>query len=666
MTILIALLGCDPAGTEPKDGALPCLGCDSAEDHGPDTDDTDTGGGDTDSGIDDTDSGDTDVNDTDSGDTDVDDTGAVAPPRVILFVGDGMGFPHVQGGGLYAYGSAGSLVMEGLPYAGRLVTASLTGVTDSAAGATALATGHKTWNGVIGMDRELVAIESVLAAARARGLAGGIVTTDAITGATPASFYAHVSSRGDREEIAGQLLADPPEVVLGGGGATLDALLPGHDVQVVNTRTELYAATRDERPFFGVFAEDTLPFVVDGYDDQPTIAEMTAYALDVLDDDPDGFFLVVEGARIDHASHGNDGDKVHQETAAFDEAVAAAVAWASAGGYDPTVLVTADHECGGLEVSGGGAPGVVPDSEWRWGQHTNADIPVFGAGPFAEAIDGQRLDNTWVHAVLDAAVSGAATLTAPAESPIVDGRTADLGAAVVTQTWETSFGVGYNQLDGLRIFADEDGLRAGVDGVFEFGENAVLLLFDMDYGAGTGLGADDTVLADTDGTMDAVLTAMPYTSGVAGMGFDLVFGSLGGEETLYADLSEVSGVRGLPGPWGASDDYWWLWGTSNFDDGNLADGAAARDAAGTGLTEHGWEVQLRWTDLYPSGLPSTGLSVAVVAVLANGEGAYASNQALPPLPAADEPGTSPVLLESAVLLEVDAAGVPRGAATIVP
>lgn len=670
MTILLALLACveDPAQTV-KD---PCVDCDTAADtdDSPDTDtDTDTDSGDTDSG--DTDSGDTDSGDTDTNETgdsgDSGDTGvATAAPRVILFVGDGMGFPHVEGGGIYAYGGAGLLVMESLPYAGRLVSTSLTGVTDSAAGATALATGQKTWNNVVGMDRDLVAVTTVLEEARARGLAAGVVTTDSLGGATPASFFAHVESRREGTTIASQLLADPPEVVLGGGMGLLGGMLPGYDVQVVETRTELYATARDGRPFFGIFADDTLPYVVDGYVDQPTIAEMTAYALDVLDDDPDGFFLVVEGARIDHASHGNDGDRVHQETAAFDEAIAAALGWAAAGGHDPTILVTADHECGGLEVSGGGSAGTIPDSDWRWGQHTNADIPVFGSGPFADTIDGQRLDNTWVHAVLQAAVTGAAAVTAPTESLLADGRTTDLGGVVTMQAWETSFGVGYNQLDALRVTADEEGLWIGVDGVFEFGENSVLVLIDVDYGDGTGFGADGTVLEDVTGALDSVLTAMPYTSGIAGMGFELVFGSIGGQEVLYGDLSEVGGVRGLPGAWGSSDDYWWLAGQSNFDDGNLADGSVARDAAGTGLTENGWEFVIRWDDVYTSGLPTSGLSIGIVAVLANGEGSYASNQALPPLASDAEPGTSTVLLESAVLLEVDGSGVPRGAATVAP
>jgi alkaline phosphatase len=577
-----------------------------------------------------------------------------------------MGLEHIAGGGLFAYGAAGTLVMESLPHRGQLLTASLTGVTDSAAGATALATGQKTWNDVVGMDRDFAPLTTVLEDARARGLAVGVVTTDTLTGATPASFFAHTENRGNREDIAAQLVASAPDVVFGGGGADLGDLLASADVQLVTTATELSAVVRDGRPLFGVFAESTFPYVADGYGDQPSLAEMTRHALDALEEDPDGFFLVVEGSRIDHASHGNDGERVHQETAAFDDAVGAAVTWASEGGFDPTLVVTADHECGGLEVSGGGSAGVVPASEWRWGQHTNADVAVFGSGPHTDVLHEQRLDNTWVHAVLAAAVADADRVTGPATRHLADGRTDDLGPVIVTQVWETDFGVGYNQLDALRISADEFGLWVGVDGVFEVGENAVVLLVDVDFGEGTGLGAEDSFVEDETGLLDSVISRIPLAIGVEGLGFDLAFGAVGAEEVAVDEVRDVGGLRGLSGAWGGSGDYWWLYGTSNFDHGNLSGPARAEDAAGTGLTENGWEVWLPWAELYPSGLPPEGLSLGVVAVLVNEDGTYVSNQALPPLETGSGSGEGVILLPAAVRLDVDASGLPLGAASVTP
>jgi alkaline phosphatase len=657
MLLFLTLLAC--SGKEPvADG--PCAGCDDTS-----TPDTDTG-----ADTDETDTVEIDTDETDTDETAGDDTGDTLPPlvpaRVILFIGDGMGFPHVKGGGIYAYGAEGSLVMETLPNRGRLLTASLSGVTDSAAGATALSAGIKTWNNVVAMDSEFAPVTTVLEEARARGLAVGVVTTDTLTGATPSSFYAHTDSRGNTTEIVEQLVADPPDVVLGGGLSVLRVPFAVADVQFVETRTALEAATPDGRPFIGLFANGTLPFVSEGYVDQPTLAEMTAFALDALDDDPDGFFLIVEGARIDHASHANDNDYVHVETAALDEAVAVALRWAEGLDAEPTIVVTADHECGGLEVLGSGPAGTIPESDWRWGGHTNADIPVFAMGGLTTVFDGQRLDNTWVHSVLLAGVQGASTVTAPVESLLVDGRTTDLGAAVTTQLWETTFGPGFNQLDALRFTSDTDGLWVGVDGVFEYGENAVLLLVDMDYGAGTGWGADGTTLEDTDGRVDTLITSMPYTSGLPGLGFDLVFVGIGAEELGMGDLSEVAGLRGLHGAWGSAEDYWWLYGSSNFDDGNVANGAPALDAAPVGTTIGGWEVHLPWFTIFPDGLPAEGMTVAVVAVLLNADGSVASNQALPPYPTGTQPGDTTVLLESVVRIDLDGSGVPLGPATLAP
>lgn len=639
--MLLALLGCDRA---PADSAEPCLDCDS--DSPADTDTATDSDSDTDTTTDTW-------------------TPPPGPPRVILFIGDGMGLEHIAGGGLYANGVAGSLVFEGFPNQGRLLTASLTGTTDSAAGATALSTGTKTWNDVVGMDRDIVALENVLEVARARGMSVGVVTTDTVTGATPASFYAHVDDRGNRIAISAQLQANPPDVTLGGGSGDLEGP-PAVDVQSVDTREALLAATPDGRPLFGLFSESTFPFWADGYTTEPTLAEMTSVAISFLTEDPEGFFLMVEGARIDHASHGRDGDRVHQETAELDAAVAVALDWATAQEVEPTIVVTSDHECGGLEVSGGGTVGTPPDSEWRWNQHTNADIGVFGIGPYTDVFAGQRLDNTWVHAVMDAAVNQSRYVTAPDESLLVDGRTTDLGAVVVQQRWESSFGAGYNQLDALRVTADEDGLRIGVDGVYEEDANTTFVLLDIDYGGSTGLGADATALDDSTGVLDGVITAMPYTAGLDGLGFDFVFAATAGEELSLGDLSEDAGLRGIREPWAEEGDYWWLLAASNYDDGNLSGESPAPDAAAMGLTENGWEILLPWFAIYPAGLPPEGLTVALAVTLASTDGSYASNQALPPLSSADEPGASPTLIEAAVVLSVDGAGVSRGPAIVVP
>jgi alkaline phosphatase len=167
-------------------------------------------------------------------------------------------------------------------------------------------------------------------------MATGVVTTDTVTGATPAAFLVHWQDRHDYGEIAAQEAAAFPDVLLGGGALYLTPLLG--DTPYVTDAAGLAAA--GEGPLLGLFADDSLPYVYDGLGDAPSLAEMTAAALEHLAADPDGFFLMVEGARIDHGSHLDDEDRVHPETAAFDAAVAVGVDWA-ADQDDVTLIVTA-------------------------------------------------------------------------------------------------------------------------------------------------------------------------------------------------------------------------------------------------------------------------------------------------------------------------------------
>lgn len=590
------------------------------------------------------------------------------PPRVILFIGDGMGRLHVEGGGEYQNGEAGTLAFEGMPYAGRLVTASPSGITDSAAGATSMSTGVKTWNDVVGEDKTYASVENVLELARSRGLATGVVTTDALTGATPASFYAHVDNRFSYSDITTQLLADPPDVALGGGLSLGKNTIDPAVFQQLTTRDELLAAAWDGRSILGTFSSGSFPYLGEGYGEQPSLAEMTAFALDVLDDDPDGFFLMVEGARIDHASHGNLTDYVYLETAALGDAVGEAMEWAATQETEPTILVTADHECGGLEIVSSGEAGEIPETEWRWGRHTNADVNIYGMGPLAETFDGQRLPNQWVHAVLEAAVYGLDTPETPPDEIIPDGRLDDFTTSpVTTQAWTTDFGEGFNQLDAMTVESDTYALHIGIDGVFDRSANTVVVLFDMDYGAGTGFGADDTTLADTDGASETALTNMPYTSGIDGMGFDIAWVATMGQELELGDMDDLVGLRGLADPWvNDPTDLWWLTGVSNYDDGNVAiDSVAAPDAGAAGETENGYEIQVPWLVFYPEGMPADGLSIAVAAVICNTDCTIASNQALPPFDDST-PSEGSIPITSVVRLDVDSSGAQVGAARLGP
>lgn len=606
-------------------------------------------------------------NDTDTANDTAPDTADVTGLRgVVLFIGDGMGPEHVAAGGMYANGAVGSLVMETLPHHGKARTASLSGTTDSAASATALATGHKTWNDVVGEDRDGLAVENLLERARRKGLSVGVVTTDRLSGATPSSFVSHTPNRGDVNGIVLDYAASLPDVTLGGGFDEFESTLAALPAQVVTTRTALLTAVPDGRSLFGVFATTSFLFVSEGYEvETPTLAEMTERALAWLDDDPDGFFLVVEGARIDHGSHSRNAGLTLPEVVSFDQAVATGISWADAAAHQVTLIVTADHECGGLTLTGAAPAGTIPPTTWRWGQHTNADVPVFARGALTEVLADQRFDQLWVHAALAAAVDGAGSVTPPEIPALIDGVTSELGAVVVTQAWSSSYGPGYNQLDALRLGADLDGIRVGVDGVFQREDNVVLVLVDLDYGAGTGFG-QELVLADLDEGLDAAISNTALAIDVPGVGFDVVLGAVGAEETIFGEPGEVGGLRGFTNGIGTFDDFAWLQAISAFDDGNVSVGGPAPDAGATGLTENGFEGLFPWGELGPNTLDGGGTTIAVAVVLVNYGGDWASNQALPSLAAEAEPGAGEIVLSQVVILEVDGLGLPVGVAGVVP
>lgn len=586
-------------------------------------------------------------------------------PVVILMVGDGMGFEHVRGGGLYAHGAEGSLYMESLPVQGRLQTASLSGLTDSAAAATTMATGVKTWNAVLGLDPHGDPVPDVADHARERGMRVGIVTSDKLTGATPGAFMVDVDSRYDADAVTDAIVASPPDLMLGGGRAALADPLSKAGVQVVD---DLALADLSDLPLAGLFADAELPYLADsgGHSTTPPLSTLASTALAALQDHPQGFFLLVEGARIDHASHGNREDRVYAEVGGFDAAVQAVDAWILAHPErDVTLLVTADHECGGLQLlETGTAAGVVPETRWVWYDHTNADVPVWGRGRHAEVLHEQRVHNSYVHAVLEAALLGADSVEPPALPRLVDGDTADLGAVVAVQDHASSFGEGYTQLDALRLTADADGLWVGVDGVVDGGANALLVLLDLDYGEATGVGRDGIALADGDGELDRVLTAVQVAPGLDGLGFDAAVGSLRGTYARIEHLTERAGLRGFVEPWGLTTDLWWLDAAVNFDSGNLAlGGSPAPDAGPMGETEGGAEVWVPWSSLYPTGLPAEGQRIAVAVLVVNDDGSLISNQVLPALDSAEDPGASLEVVRVAVL-EVDGDGVAVGVATV--
>jgi alkaline phosphatase len=155
----------------------------------------------------------------------------------------------------------------------------------------------------------------------------------------------------------------------------------------------------------GQFGDTHLPYELDGLGSLPHLSEMTEVALNILDNDPEGFFLMVEGARIDHAGHANDIQLMIPEIIEFAEAVSVAIDW-SQGLTDTLILVTADHETGGLSVLENNGQGEWPTVSWSTDYHTSANVPLFGWGAGAHLVSGV-LDNTDIyHIMAPTAISG--------------------------------------------------------------------------------------------------------------------------------------------------------------------------------------------------------------------------------------------------------------------
>jgi len=341
------------------------------------------------------------------------------PLRVILFIGDGMGAAHRQAAAWMGFGKDGQLVMDGLPIQGSLRTLSAGNqVTDSAAAATAMASGVITRNKLIGLTAEGDEVTTALDKAQEQGLAVGLVTTTQLTHATPAAFAAHTDNRWDMSGIAPQLLEAEVDVLLGGGenyflprgsqgchpedgkrednrNLVVEAQQAGyHTVCGPAELVNLDAADTDR--LLGLFADEALPRPY-----QPSLAQMTQAAVKVLSRDPEGFFLVVESGRIDWASHGNVSLNAIRDTLALDEAVQVGLDFADHHA-NTLLIVTADHETGGMDVhsqstgqQGEDGPFRGPGAfvfyvTWATDAHTRAPVPVTARGPGASLLEGEH------------------------------------------------------------------------------------------------------------------------------------------------------------------------------------------------------------------------------------------------------------------------------------
>ncbi|MCG8569238.1 MAG: alkaline phosphatase, partial [Spirochaetes bacterium] len=287
---------------------------------------------------------------------------------VFLFIGDGVGMPQIQAAEAYMGGKDGSVEIEKLlfsqfPGQGLTTThANNRYITGSAAAATAIACGKKTNINVISMDPAATSPYPTLTEmAKAKGMATGVVSSVNLDHATPASFYAHTSTRKNYYDINIQA-ANSNVDYFAGGMFRIDKTPEGeksaHDVmlergwQMASNRSEFNSLQPGKQTYaYNVgFAGNALDYVIDMDSDDITLAEFTQKGIDLLQDNKKGFFMMVEAGKVDWACHANDGVAAIHNTLAFDDAVKVAFEFYKKHPKDTLIVVTGDHECGGLTL----------------------------------------------------------------------------------------------------------------------------------------------------------------------------------------------------------------------------------------------------------------------------------------------------------------------------
>lgn len=323
---------------------------------------------------------------------------ALAPPagaqrKIILFIGDGAGTAQWTAARIAA---RDSLWVSKFPVGGLVDTRSSSSlITDSGAGATAFASGIRTYNGAIGVGPDSQPVETVLEVAKKNGWATGLVATSSITHATPAAFASHVRSRSSEFDIAKQMATLAPDVLLGAGTRFFSpATRPDREDLLAQLGTTHRTLTQvgqlnqmsdtSVRRLVGFFADVELPrAALRG----PILPQMTRKAIEVLSRDPDGFFLMVEGSQPDWRAHDNDPlSAVVDEMLDFDAAIGVALEYQRRT-PDALVIVVADHETGGLALE------LATDSAVMAGAANALQAGVDALEPAVERLTRQAADS---------------------------------------------------------------------------------------------------------------------------------------------------------------------------------------------------------------------------------------------------------------------------------
>lgn len=317
--------------------------------------------------------------------------------NIILMIGDGMGENTIKATEVV---KGDKLVMSGLKHKTHVTTYSQSVTegeaefTDSAASATAISTGVKTYNGYIGVDKDGNKLETITEYCQKLGMKTGVVDRHYVCHATPAGMVAHNDFRGAYRAILNEMIKSGVNVMLGGGSQyytpSVEENAKENGYKYVSTGEELQDLTNKDEKVLGLFAYDNMKNV----ELKPTLTTQTAKALELLEND-NGFFLMVEGSNIDvSASEGDMADTIKQ-VQAFDQSVDYVMNWAES--HPGTlVIVTADHETGGVKLPENPTPDKINDSCFTSdGEHTNTNVLLMADGAnSADLCKKKVIDNT--------------------------------------------------------------------------------------------------------------------------------------------------------------------------------------------------------------------------------------------------------------------------------
>ncbi|MBR4155467.1 MAG: alkaline phosphatase [Bacteroidales bacterium] len=315
------------------------------------------------------------------------------PTNIILMIGDGMSTPQVYAAMLT---SENPTSFERFPFTGLAKTYSKSHkITDSAAGGTAIATGHKTNNGMIGMDSDSIPVPSVLEILSEKGMKTGVIATSYITHATPASFVAKNINRNNYEEIAMNFAkSNKVDLLIGGGRKHFNQRQDGVNLieQMVSEGWNYYDTLiniKESDKTMILASEGHLP----SYPSRGNfLPDATVLALEKLSGSENGFFLMIEGSQIDFAAHNCDSTYLVNELHDFDNTINKVLDFAEKDG-NTLVIVTADHETGGLTMIDTNGRYTETFFKFSTGSHSPLMVPVFAFGPGSENFTG-IMENT--------------------------------------------------------------------------------------------------------------------------------------------------------------------------------------------------------------------------------------------------------------------------------